>query len=89
MRNLWNRFASVHLARLYGSNGRYIEKEIPHLSTLMTSSLSRLCRFAEVIVLGQRNSSWHKHVGAEHLIIDLVRISDRNDLNGSYRGICW
>jgi GDP-mannose 6-dehydrogenase len=83
---------NVHLARIFGSNRSYIQKEIPHISSLLLSSFASLCRFAEVIVLGQRNAAWAKHVAdirRDQIIIDLVRIKERNGLNGSYRGICW
>ncbi len=82
----------VRLAQIFGSNRRYIRQEIPHISSLMTSSFASLCRSSEVIVFGQNDSTWQKHarhIRRDQVVIDLVRVSQRNVLNGSYRGISW
>src|SRR6266849_5708503 len=51
---------NVQLARIRGSNRQYIEREIPHISSLITRSLEALFRFAEVIVVGQSHPNWEK-----------------------------
>lgn len=82
----------VRLARIFGSNRNYIQQEVPHIASLMTSSLGGLLRSAEVIILAQNNPAWRENLEklrADQIVIDLVRVNDRARLNGSYRGICW
>ena len=43
---------SVRLASLIGANRRYIEKEIPHISSLLCDELETLIAESEVIVIG-------------------------------------
>ncbi len=45
---------SVSLARLVGANKAYIEKEIPHVSRLLSTDLAEVTAFADVIVVGHR-----------------------------------
>src|SRR5581483_5560844 len=44
---------NVRLAALVGANRRYIEKEIPHISSLMCDDIETLIDHAEVIVIGR------------------------------------
>jgi len=85
---------NVSLARLRGANKRYIENEIPHLSRLMVSSLEQLFKDVEVIVVGNKTRQFAEallNYGADHhRVVDLVRITDTQDLGkAKYEGICW
>ena len=84
---------NVSLARLYGANKAYIESEIPHIATLMCSTVEEVLAESEVIVIGNRDeifSSTLEAVGSDQIVIDLVRISnDMSTLDGRYQGICW
>ena len=42
----------VNVARLMGANRRFIEKTIPHIASLMTTSCDQLVEQAEVLVVG-------------------------------------
>src|SRR6266545_264420 len=44
----------VSLARLFGANKEYIEREIPHISRLMCATLDDVLDSAEVIVIGNK-----------------------------------
>lgn len=83
----------VSLARLMGANKEYIEKEIPHLSRLMCATAKELVEQSEVVVVNHRDESFKealKYVKPGQVIIDLVRIADRNRWEGAeYYGICW
>jgi GDP-mannose 6-dehydrogenase len=43
---------NVSIARLVGANRRYIEEEIPHISSLMCDDVESLLAHAEVLVIG-------------------------------------
>ena len=67
---------NVSVARLTGANRRYIEEEIPHISTLMCEDANTLVEHAEVLVIGG-NTPEAKEVleraSANQVIVDLTR----------------
>jgi GDP-mannose 6-dehydrogenase len=83
----------VGLAKLVGANKRYIEETIPHISSLMVSSLTEVIESSDVVVVSKKNRLIHdaivKH-GNSRVVIDLVRLY-RESINGlpNYEGICW
>ena len=83
----------VSLARLIGANKEYIEKEIPHISSLMMSSLNDLIHESDVIIIGNYADEFKEaliKVKDGQVIIDLVRIANNGDtIKGKYYGICW
>jgi GDP-mannose 6-dehydrogenase len=82
----------VFLARLVGSNKRYIESLIPHISTLMDQSMQCVIEQSEVVLIAKSyrlpEPSLEKLVCGKP-VIDLVRITSSGSLNGQYQGICW
>lgn len=85
--------SNVSLARLHGANKAYIESEIPHIASLMCTSVAEVMAESEVIVIGNRDKAFAnvlENLQDDQVVIDLVRISDEvTSLNGQYRGICW
>ncbi|HSS95402.1 MAG TPA: nucleotide sugar dehydrogenase [Terriglobales bacterium] len=84
----------VSIARLVGANKEYIQKEIPHVSSLMRSSLEELVREAEVLVISNASDEFQKVLAQssrpEQVVIDLVRvIKDPTTIKGQYYGISW
>ena len=82
----------VRLSSIVGANRRYIKKEIPHIASLMTSSLAGLLRDADVVVLGQDSAQWQQHlhrVRRDQVVLDLVHTRARKRIKGVYRGLCW
>ena len=80
----------VSLAKLFGANKEYIEREIPHISQLMRGSIDEVINDSEVIVIGNKADEFRSietRIGG-HVVLDLVRIFDRTS-DGSYEGICW
>lgn len=82
----------VELARIFGANKEYIEREIPHISSLMCSSLDEVLEGAEVIVITKKSEEFRVltlHSKRDRLIIDLARLieGERSQLN--YNGIGW
>ena len=84
---------NVSLARLHGANRAYIEREIPHIATLMCQSMEEVLAKSEVIVIGNKAPEFRQvlqHVRQDQVVIDLVRIlKDIDTLDARYEGICW
>ncbi len=84
---------NVSLARLHGANKAYIEREIPHIATLMRDSMEEVLAEGEVIVVGNGDPQFNEAVGQlrnDQVLIDLVRLkADVQALNGQYQGIAW
>jgi GDP-mannose 6-dehydrogenase len=83
----------VSIARLVGANKQYIEKEIPHISTLMRSSAEELVCDSDVVVVSNASEKFG-HILAqrtrpEQVVIDLVRIMESHEVKGQYYGISW
>ncbi len=71
---------NVSLARLYGANRLYIERTIPHVSSLMCNSMEEILTESEVIVFGNKSPEFDsvpQLVNDKQIIIDLVRDLDR------------
>jgi GDP-mannose 6-dehydrogenase len=84
---------NVSLARLVGANREYIEREIPHIASIMCSSLEELLAWAEIVVVAHGDATFRRAVSLlreDQRLIDLVGIiRDSNDVRGDYEGICW
>src|SRR4026209_1969908 len=81
----------VSLARLFGSNKAYIERQIPHIAQLMRGSIDEVLDSADVLVVGNKAEEF-KEIEEKRkegqVVIDLVRLFDKTSSNG-YQGICW
>jgi GDP-mannose 6-dehydrogenase len=84
---------NVSLANLQGANRAYIEKEIPHIASLMAETLDEVLASSEVIVIGNGDEEFTRvldEASPSHVVIDLVRIGDeRQSSSSGYQGICW
>jgi GDP-mannose 6-dehydrogenase len=85
---------NVSLGRLIGSNRQYIEEVIPHIGSLLSTSLADVLRDAEVVVIGTRGAArdeLHRSLRPDHAVIDLVNLerASRPATSGDYEGICW
>ena len=83
----------VGLAKLVGANKRYIEETIPHISSLMVSSLTKVIESSDVVVVSKKNRLIRDAIvkqGNSRVVIDLVRLYPQL-INGApnYEGICW
>jgi len=82
----------VELARLFGANKEYIEREIPYISSLMNSDLNSVIENSEVIVIGKTEDEFRvlaDKLNNGRVIIDLVRLFEVADARKQYNGICW
>jgi GDP-mannose 6-dehydrogenase len=83
----------VSIAKLLGSNKKYIESVIPHISSLMKDSPEDVIKESEVIVFGNKSKDdknlFHETKKEKH-IIDLARVTSEPEKFGDfYGGICW
>ena len=81
----------VLLARLFGANKEYIEREIPHISQLMRTRMEEVLESSDVIIVGNKAAEFREiesSLRADQQVIDLVRLFDKTSA-GSYQGICW
>jgi len=84
---------NVSLARLVGANKDYINRQIPHLSSLLTESLDELLEKSEVIVVGNTAPEFGDaltRTRPDQVVLDLVRVkTPREQIPAEYQGICW
>lgn len=89
---IWDR--NVSLGHLMGSNRQFIEEVIPHIGSLLSTSLEEAVASAEVVVIGTKSvaKEWlAARLRAEQVVIDLVSIEKPSPSGEtpSYEGICW
>jgi len=83
----------VSLARIHGSNKAYIEHVIPHISSLLKSSVETALDGAEVVVLAKRSPEFQAALTGrtpDQHIIDLTGFLEPGQTGqDGYEGICW
>jgi GDP-mannose 6-dehydrogenase len=82
----------VQLARVFGANKEYIEREIPHISELMRPELDDVVSASEIIVVANKSKEFlgiTDSLRSDQTIIDLVRLFDSAPPVGTYSGIGW
>jgi GDP-mannose 6-dehydrogenase len=85
---------NVLLGRLIGSNRQYIEEVIPHIGSLLCSSIEKVLQQADVVVIGTAGldrETLRRNLRADHTVIDFVNLdrTRRMDKLAAYDGICW
>lgn len=82
---------SVSLARLVGANKAYIEKEIPHISRLLSNDIAEVVAYADAIVVGHRSPEFAEAVrgATEKTVVDLARVFDQVPDDPRYLGFNW
>lgn len=84
--------SNVSLARLTGANKEYIEREIPHLASLMVEDLPAAVGHGEVLLVGNNSPEFAKipeWMRPDQHLIDLFGITALESLGSRYRGIAW
>jgi GDP-mannose 6-dehydrogenase len=83
----------VELGRLVGTNKAFLEREIPHIASLMCSSLEELLEQVEVVVVAHGGATFRPVlplIGENQKLIDLVGVANKDgDIRGHCEGICW
>jgi GDP-mannose 6-dehydrogenase len=85
---------NVSIARLVGANKDYINKQIPHLSSLLSESLDDVIEKSDVLVVGNGSPEFGdalRRTRPDQTVIDLFRLKgiDREQIPAKYTGICW
>ena len=85
---------NVSLGHLIGSNRQYIEEVIPHIGSLLSSSLAGVLKDAEVVVIATRGldtGELRGYLRPDQIVVDLVNLerASRPATSGKYEGICW
>ena len=85
---------NVSLGHLIGSNRQYIEQVIPHIGSLLRTTLDDVLKDAEGVVIGTRGLDkdlLRSKLRPEQIIVDLVNLEKARRVGGpgAYSGICW
>jgi GDP-mannose 6-dehydrogenase len=84
---------NVSLARLVGANKEYIERQIPHLSSLLRDTIDEVIENCDAIVVGNNAPEFADaltRTRPDQVVIDLVRVrTDLASIPARYEGICW
>lgn len=79
--------------KLTGANRVFLERQIPHIASLMRGSLEETIREAEVVVIANGSPGFRRVpqlLRGDQVLIDLVGIGkDHEAMEGCYEGICW
>lgn len=82
----------LNVARLIGANANEIQRRMPHLASLLRSSVHEVIDKCDVIVAAQKCAS-HGEMQASarsgQCVIDVNGWSELMDLPWKYEGICW
>lgn len=84
--------SAVRQAKLIGANREFIEKRIPHLSSLLVASASELLQHAEVVVVAHGAAEFRELIELirpDVPIIDLVGLLPTRPEGKLYDGIAW
>ncbi|MEI6533981.1 MAG: nucleotide sugar dehydrogenase [Verrucomicrobiaceae bacterium] len=82
----------LNLARLIGANANEIQRRMPHLASLLRSSVQEVIEKCEVIVAAQncaRPDELLAYARAEQSVIDVNGWSELRGLPWKYEGVCW
>ena len=83
---------NVSLAHLQGANRAYIEREIPHIASLMAASMDEVIQGSDVVVIGNGDPEFARVVGeagTDRRVIDLVGMETDGTPGPGYVGISW
>jgi GDP-mannose 6-dehydrogenase len=83
----------VQLSQLIGANKAFIEKELPHIASIMCATLEELVSSSDVIVMTHGGKAFNQapaFMNASQVLIDLVgNAKNHPELTARYEGIGW
>ena len=84
--------SQVSLARLTGANKEYIEREIPHIASLLVDDLGKAIAHADVLVIGNNApevASVPELIRRDQRVVDLFGVPALAIKAARYSGIAW
>ena len=84
--------SQVSLARLTGANKEYIEREIPHIASLLVDDLGKAIAHADVLVIGNNApevASVPELIRRDQRVVDLFGVPALATKAARYSGIAW
>lgn len=83
----------LQLDKLVGANKLFLENELPHIASLLRTSLEELASESDVVVVTNGSRGYQRITGLlneKQTLIDLVGFAKQADnLHSAYEGICW
>jgi GDP-mannose 6-dehydrogenase len=83
----------VNSSRIMGANREFIEREVPHIWTLLQPNIETVVAQSETIVVGNKSPEFAAALAAlrdGQRVVDLARIEPALRSDGvRYEGICW
>ncbi|RIK30585.1 MAG: GDP-mannose dehydrogenase [Anaerolineae bacterium] len=83
----------VELSRLIGANKAFLESELPHIASLMCSSMEELIKESDVVIITNGSKAFKQApelMSKQQVLIDLVGVAkESRELPGAYEGIGW
>jgi len=82
----------VSMAKIFGSNKKYIETVIPHISSLISNSINDVIDESDLVIIGKKEISYRNALTENDsvYVFDLVKLFSQNEQpKGNYEGICW
>jgi GDP-mannose 6-dehydrogenase len=81
----------VSRANVIGANREYVEREIPHLWSLMKETPDRVIAESDTIVIGNGSKEYRELGDAldGKMVVDLARALSGRRSGDLYQGICW
>jgi GDP-mannose 6-dehydrogenase len=82
----------VELSRLTGANREYIEREIPHIASVMVPDVAAAVANADIVVVGNRCTDFtelDRVCSRGQIVLDLVRLSGVRAGTYQYEGVVW
>ncbi len=85
---------NVSLDNLVGTNRAFIERQLPHIASLMRDSMEKVLERSQVIVVANREPAFSEvpqMLRPGQVLVDLVRLVDQpaRPPDGAYYGIAW
>ncbi len=82
----------VSLAKLYGANKRYLDETLPHVTSLMESSVQKVIDKSDLVIVSKKIDLFKKKIeglSGNVFIVDLVRLLADYKGKTNYEGISW
>jgi len=77
---------------LYGANKRYLDETIPHITSLMESSVANVLDKSDLVIVSKNTNQFREELERRKkdlFVLDLVRIFADYRGRQNYEGISW